>query len=85
MESSISAARLSRIDSSEFNQRDDFWLKKVDQLLKEKKKDKALIKQYNQQILETTGQNDALSKAIRRKNSMIGHLKMDQLRERINS
>ena len=43
-ESFISMARLSRIDHLDTHQRDDYWLQKVDQLMKEKKRDKAVIK-----------------------------------------
>ena len=46
---------MSRMDNLETHQRDDFWLQKVEQLMREKKKDKAVIKQQNQRILEANG------------------------------
>ena len=45
----------SRLDQLDGQQRDDYWLNKVDQLIKDKKKDKALIRQQNQEIRQANG------------------------------
>ena len=69
-------------DDTIMSSRDDYWVQKVDKLMKDKKQVIKMIKDKNHEIRSSKDENMKLAQALKQKDSLIEKLKLEQMLKR---